>query len=111
MIFKSTEYYFFDVGDCCLEERICRTCDSHDMFSCFDSKVNLDCPVEDPCIPSNLYCVPEELGDGICQDHNNGPFCDFDLGDCCIKSEEKVYDECCQCSCTSVQSYEVIWFK
>ena len=23
------------------------------------------------------------MGDGKCQDYNNGPKCDYDLGDCC----------------------------
>ena len=92
--FNLTEKYLFDAGDCCLEDLICRRCDSLlDMFSCED----VDCPVENPCITSNLFCVPEELGDGKCQDHNNGPFCDYDLGDCCIM-DESATETCCLCT-------------
>ena len=77
--------YFFDVGDCCQKIE----------FKCQDKILDylikglevdhLDkpCP-ENPCIRSNNFCIAEELGDGICQDHNNGPFCQFDLGDCCL---------------------------
>ena len=91
--FLISEKYFFDVGDCCLEELICKRCDYLDLLSC----EFVDCPLESPCIPSNLYCVPEELGDGICQDHNNGEFCDYDLGDCCL-IDESAYETCCQCT-------------
>ena len=85
-----TEKYFFDAGDCCLEEVKCRDCP--DMFTCVD----VDCPSEGLCIPSNIYCVPEELGDGKCQDYNNGKFCEYDLGDCCL-TDESAYETCCQC--------------
>ena len=87
-----TEKYFFDVGDCCLEELRCKRCEYLDMMGCD----YMDCPLESPCIPSNLYCVPEELGDGKCQDYNNGKFCEYDLGDCCL-TDESAYETCCQC--------------
>ena len=91
----SIEKYFFDAGDCCLEDVKCRWCDDYlDIYFCEDANCP---PLENLCIPSTLYCVPEELGDGKCQDYNNGPFCDFDLGDCCI-SDESAYESCCQCT-------------
>ena len=49
-----------------------------------------------------VFCIPEELGDGICQDHNNGPYCDNDLGDCCLV-QQAVYEECCNCGCVFSQ--------
>ena len=73
---------FFDAGDCCLPE------------------------FEELCINSNLFCNEETLGDGICQDFNNGPLCDYDLGDCCIvsqniecagKEELSNHTQCCFC--------------
>ena len=60
------------------------------------------CP-DEVCIESNNFCIPHQLGDGICQDHNNGPFCNFDLGDCClnfgIPLSEQDNPDCCTCSC------------
>ena len=91
----NTEEFFFDIGDCCLDAEFlqCRL-----KFMNQTDFVTVDCPAVSSCIWSNIYCVPEELGDGNCQDHNNGPFCDYDLGDCCTK-DEKVDHECCQCTC------------
>ena len=78
--------YFFDIGDCCL----------HDEVSCRGIDGQTDkCP-ENTCILSNNFCIQEELGDGICQDHNNGPYCDYDLGDCCDGTSAS---ECCACKC------------
>ena len=65
---------FFDAGDCCLPE------------------------FEEFCIKSNLLCDEETLGDGICQDFNNGPLCNYDLGDCCVISQQ---NDCCFCFCPS----------
>ena len=49
---------FFDAGDCCLDES------------------NLNCK------KSNVICNSNKIGDGKCQDYNNGPNCNYDLGDC-----------------------------
>ena len=96
---------FFDVGDCCLEDLQCRL-----KFFNFTNFIPRFCP-ENTCIKSNTFCILEELGDGICQDHNNGPFCDYDLGDCCLAGCEggqwqtfclgspKNTTECCDCLC------------
>ena len=48
---------------------------------------------------NNLVCNENELGDGICQDYNNGPLCDYDLGDCCLRFLPNENDECCFCFC------------
>ena len=89
--------HFFDHGDCCLENLSCRRMFSNEGI--MDSEFKF-CPENYPCIKSNLFCISEEVGDGICQDHNNSPFCDYDLGDCCLS---KIYPdedtECNQCSC------------
>ena len=55
----------------------------------------MDCP-ETTCVKSNIYCIPNEVGDGICQDYNNGPYCDYDLGDCCLGNKT---ESCCYCYC------------
>ena len=46
--------YFFDIGDCCLNNSL-----------------------SDICVRSNMTCIAEELGDGKCQDYNNGKLCDL----------------------------------
>ena len=57
----NNEENYFDVGDCCLENPKC-------MLFAFDRNY-VECP-ENSCIQSNTFCVLEELGDGICKDHN-----------------------------------------
>ena len=96
---RNTEEYFFDIGDCCL--------DSSSEYSCkqtYNERTNTlkstNCP-ENLCIKSNNFCIPEELGDGICQDHNNGPYCEFDMGDCCLFSDKSV-EFCCNCACSNI---------
>ena len=88
----NTEEYFFDVGDCCLEDPTC-------MSSSFTSTAADPFCQENLCIESNIFCVKEELGDGICQGHNNGPHCDHDLGDCCLYTETSQTNCTCNCRC------------
>ena len=101
---------FFDIGDCCLpiQDLTCMNEISYNYFTCPD---NL-------CIESNNFCIPGQLGDGICQDHNNGPFCDFDLGDCCLHlslgnpKNEQEQPDCCTCSCRTplyITFPEYVW--
>ena len=90
------EEYFFDVGDCCLDLNIEKGCKYKDKNT--GAEESIYCP-ENPCIKSNNFCIPEELGDGLCQDHNNGPFCEYDMGDCCLPSDQSIQD-CCNCDCT-----------
>ena len=92
----NTEEYFFDVGDCCLELDLSSEygCRYKDMIT--GAIEDVYCP-ENTCIKSNNFCIPEELGDGICQDHNNGKYCDYDMGDCCNPSVD--LEQCCTCAC------------
>ena len=53
-----------------------------------------------------------KIGDGICQDHNNGPFCEYDGGDCCVTSinadVDELFQNCCICSigfCLTAESW------
>ena len=78
---------YFDVGDCCLPNIKCLSQSTRFLMPCPDMV----------CIQSNIYCVPEELGDGVCQDYNNGPYCNYDLGDCCLVPGNLT--ECCHCVC------------
>ena len=102
---KNNKEHFFDVGDCCLEAFSCRFDFNHNA-----TIVQTYCP-ENPCIKSNNFCIQEELGNGICEDYNNGPYCDYDLGDCCSHkihlsgptSTPKSEIACCQCSCKVMQ--------
>ena len=84
--------YYFDIGDCCLEDVECY----FNPFDPFKIDVQANCQIQS-CVPSNNYCIAAELGDGLCQDHNNGVLCDFDLGDCCLTPPS--YDSCCYCYC------------
>ena len=109
---------YFDLGDCCLEDVSCRI-----KFFNETDYVTKYCP-ENPCIRSNIFCVQEELGNGLCEDHNNSPYCDYDLGDCCMKppnngpttTEQHISKAgCCVCSCKQATLYlantneNVIW--
>ena len=100
--FNSKEH-FFDIGDCCLENPIC-------MSSTFLSTASDPFCEADNCIKSNLFCVKEELGDGICQGHNNGPFCNHDLGDCCLVTETIKTNCTCNCECHWDKYYQIPWF-
>ena len=107
---------FFDVGDCCLtfQDHQYLTCrqeindglihtQQYGFFPCFG---NL-------CIESNNFCIPDQLGDGICQDHNNGPFCDYDLGDCCLNLSFGYKVEkhgCCSCTCHGGSIFDINQF-
>ena len=98
---QNNEDHYFDFGDCCLEDTSCRV-------KFFDQTDFVDkyCP-PNPCIKSNIFCVKEELGNGICEDYNNGPYCDYDLGDCCLSPPNHSWTtpgeiskrDCCICSC------------
>ena len=104
----NTEEHFFDVGDCCLENPICQS-------STFTSTAADPLCQENLCIESNIFCVEEELGDGICQGHNNGPYCDHDLGDCCqgfsdwgLATDTDSSQNCtCNCRCHLKNFYQI----
>ena len=74
----------FDAGDCC-----------------YDKSVN-----DTECKKSNIYCDSETIGDGKCHDNNNGPLCDYDLGDCCGPPRHMNRTECCRCDCHSEGNYD-----
>ena len=98
----NTEEHFFDVGDCCLENPTC-------MSSSFISTAVDPFCQENLCIESNIFCVKEELGDGICQGHNNGPFCDYDSGDCCLVTENSKANCTCNCECFLDAFNQIPW--
>ena len=99
----NTEEYYFDIGDCCLENAQCMS------STLISTKTDGDCE-EDICIQSNIFCVKEELGDGICQGHNNGEYCDHDLGDCCLATESSQTNCTCNCQCFMDDLYQIPWF-
>ena len=100
---------FFDAGDCCLPNpTIFFEGEVKDPINQYVIPKFADPPRpcnenECVCIPNNLVCNTTQLGDGICQDFNNGPLCDHDLGDCCLKFWNFYPDEskgnCCNCFC------------
>ena len=99
----NTKEHYFDIGDCCLENPSCSS-------STFLSTAADPFCEEDICIESNLFCIKEELGDGICQGHNNGPYCDHDLGDCCLATESSQTNCTCNCQCFMDDLYQIPWF-
>ena len=96
--------YFFDAGDCCLEYPECTiTIQGDSSLWCqlwcvgtFYESHEVVCP-EHVCIKSDIYCIQELMGDGICHDNNNSKLCDWDSGDCCGQSRN--VDFCCTCAC------------
>ena len=93
--------YLFDVGDCCLSDyQTGRSCilmvESQNPFANHGElePVRIDCPTNACVFPSNTYSIDHELGDGICQVHNNGELCDFDLGDCCLSNRWETSPDC-----------------
>ena len=99
---------FFDAGDCCLPNPTIHLEGSewHPIFQ-IEIAIHSDPPRpcktdECECIPNNLVCNASQLGDDICQDYNNGPLCEYDLGDCCLKwfwLPHEVEGHCCNCFC------------
>ena len=94
--------HFFDIGDCCQEDPTC-------MSSTFVSTARDEFCPENVCIESNIFCVEEELGDGICQGYNNGPLCDHDLGDCCLVTGSQT-NFTCNFECFLDAYYQIPWF-
>ena len=43
------------------------------------------------------YAKANDIGDGICHDHLNHIFCDFDKGDCCLPTVLTSECKICQC--------------
>ena len=95
----NTKEYFFDVGDCCLtiQDLMCRQEIIYPGNYVTSNYVT--CP-DNLCIESNNFCIPENLGDGLCHDYNNSPFCDYDLGDCCTLKMNTT--ECAWCKCSNL---------
>ena len=93
---------FFDAGDCCLNyiqcENIIMT--QRPWGAIIPNTLDVDCPI-DVCIRSDMYCIPELMGDGVCHDNNNSELCDFDLGDCC--KPNRIKDSCCNCDCKQMK--------
>ena len=89
---------FFDAGDCCLNYTQCENIfqATNPWGAAMEKSFDVDCPI-DVCIRSDMYCIPELSGDGVCHDNNNSKLCDYDLGDCC--KPNLITDSCCDCSC------------
>ena len=102
--------HFFDAGDCCLEYPECTNTIQGDSNLWFTRGPHYEihevvCP-EHVCIKSDIYCIQELMGDGICHDNNNSKLCDWDFGDCCGVIQN--VDVCCICAC--LPSIEVVEF-
>ena len=102
---------FFDAGDCCLANRTIYYEGLEYGSTGMAIPVYSDPPRpcaenECECIPNNLVCNETQIGDGKCQDYNNGPLCDYDLGDCCLRwTADPDVDECANCFCHLGQTF------
>merc|ERR1712037_323689 len=83
----------YDGGDCCLKnvvKKYCKQC------KCLDpAKAN-------KCDTTKNKCgAAKYKGDGNCDDENNNCGCEYDGGDCCVKSLKKPINKkyCKQCKC------------
>ena len=46
----------------------------------------------------DLYCFHKRfVGDGVCDDPNNNPYCFFDGGDCCLADSDTSFCKDCFC--------------
>ena len=76
----------FDGGDCCLA--------SINTTSCSECK----CKIEDEVMNPHLICpIYTTIGDGVCNDENNTPVCQYDGGDCCLPNVNLT--ACTECQC------------
>ena len=96
--------FYFDAGDCC-KENVTREVIFHGHF--------IPRPCSEPdciCLSSYgyAYCIEDQLGDGICQDYNNSPQCDYDHGDCCTPNDvyqKEALEKCCICQCKHLNQF------
>ena len=90
----------------CDDENNFKECDYDDGDCCSDTK-HLHCT---ECLCKTNGSSSEEdtpktcifhdwIGDGVCDDENNVPECDYDGGDCCVDSEQK-HCKVCECIVT-----------
>ena len=81
----------FDGGDCCGDDvntRYCKECECKEKLTTTTTTTE--------AAPGR--CGEEAWkGDGLCDDFNNNPGCDFDGGDCC--GDDVVTDYCAKCEC------------
>ena len=109
--------HFFDAGDCCLDDPECTiTIQGEGDLWCHQSNLCSDphyesfevvCP-DHVCIQSDIHCIQELMGDGICHDNNNSKLCEWDLGDCCKSNLNR--DDCCICACLPATPGSIQYF-
>ena len=79
----------FDGGDCCLANL--------NTASCSECK----CKTEDEVINPYKICPNyTSIGNGICNDENNNPICQYDGGDCCLPNVN--ITACAECHCNNI---------
>jgi len=82
----------WDGGDCCG-----KTGNMNQYKYCFQ------CACRDPTYVAPQCPIEKFKGDGVCDDHNNIPGCNWDGGDCCKKTNgghgDKQFKFCKKCAC------------
>ena len=101
----------FDAGDCCLDSPECQliTMGLTPWDVVRVDTTDIECP-EHVCIKSDVSCIEEFKGDGICDDFNNSHLCEFDLRDCCGPYQylNGALDTCCKCQCLPVMNFPLL---
>ena len=101
----------FDAGDCCLDSPECQliTMGLTPWDVVTVDTTDIECP-EHVCIKSDVSCIEEFKGDGICDDFNNSHLCEFDLRDCCGPYQylNGALDTCCKCHCLPVMNFPLL---
>ena len=65
--------------------------------------INIKILTFSPIFPSSevdfdMYCFHKQfVGDGVCDDPNNNPYCFFDGGDCCLADSDTSFCKDCFC--------------
>jgi hypothetical protein len=65
---------------------------------------------DDPILPKG-YCRSQVHGDGICDDKQNIPECDYDGLDCCLLTRGMSFCEACEChlgKCTNKFKFSLV---
>merc|ERR1712037_1080369 len=79
-----------------INKKYCKQC------KCLDPKNQPGKPDDNKCDKSKNKCgAVKYKGDGNCDDENNNCGCEYDGGDCCVKSLKKHINKkyCKQCKC------------
>jgi hypothetical protein len=56
-----------------------------------------------------IFCIHDVVGDGVCDDRQNIPECNYDEGDCCLIPRIMKFCEDCECYLGKCCKYSQAW--